>query len=168
MVILGDVDVLHLFEIEPETIPEHIHNLLAKFNPAGKRKDLTFRQKLALSKDFAYPNGKYNFSAISRKISLDRKTVRQMVSDRDFIQGKVDEMKHRVPKSLVELQTPNVSEFLARNFQEWMTNLFSFLMRNLPITSLFPEKYCPKKQNRLHRSLDLKLLKDLVALSRIS
>ena len=99
--ILGDVDELHLFEIEPETIPEHIHNLLAKFNPAGKRKrrDLTFRQKLALLKwmDFAYPNGKYNFSDISRKTSLDRKTVRQMVSGKDFI------------KSLVELQRPNVS-----------------------------------------------------------
>ena len=96
--ILGDVDELHLFEIEPETIPEHTHNLFAKFNPAGKRKrrDLTFQQKLALLKwmDFAYPNCKYNFSDISRKISLDRKTVRQMVSDRDFIQGKVDEMKH--------------------------------------------------------------------------
>ena len=56
--ILSDVDELHLFEIEPETIPEHIHNLFAKFNPAGKRKrrDLTFRQKLVLLKwmDFAY------------------------------------------------------------------------------------------------------------------
>ena len=95
---MGDVDELHLFEIEQETIPEHTHNLFAKFNPAGKRKrrDLTFQQKLAMLKwmDFAYPNGKYNFSDISRKISLDRKTVRQMVGDGDFIQGKVDEMKH--------------------------------------------------------------------------
>ena len=138
--ILSDVDELHLFEIEPETIPEHTHNLFAKFNPAGKRKrrDLTFQQKLALLKwmDFAYPNCKYNFSDISRKISLDRKPVRQMVSDRDFIQEKVDEITDGVPKSLVELQTPNVSEFLARDFQEWMKNLFSFLKRNLRITSL--------------------------------
>ena len=96
--VMGEVDELDLFDVEPEEIPGHINKLFAKFNPGGKRKrrDLTFRQKLALLKwmDYAYPRGNYNYSDIARKTLLDRKTIRQMVGDRDIIQKKVDDMKH--------------------------------------------------------------------------
>ena len=95
--VLGEVDELDLVAIEPESIPDHISKLFAKHNPAAKRKrrDLTVRQKLAILKwmDFAYPSGKFNFSEISRKTCLDRKTIREWLRDRDFIETKVKEVK---------------------------------------------------------------------------
>ena len=64
--VMGEVDELDLFDVEPEEISGHINKLFAKFNPGGKRKrrELTFRQKLALLKwmDYAYPRSNYNYS----------------------------------------------------------------------------------------------------------
>ena len=161
---LGEVDELDLFEIEPDNIPNHISNLFAKFCPGGKRKrrDLTFRQKLALLKwmDHAYPNEKYNFSQISKLTSLDRKTIRQMVHDRQFIESKVNELKHSGSTKkfggfatkkrfrVSAAQFPAVDERLNDFFDEKSSN-------NLPLS----RKILSKQAKRIAQDLGLENFK---------
>ena len=54
--------------------------------------DVTVRQKLAILTwmDYTYFSGKYNLSEISRTTSLDRKTIREWLEDRDFIENNAD------------------------------------------------------------------------------
>ena len=61
----------------------------------NKAKGFYFEKKFALLKwmNYVYARRNYNYNNILRKTTLDRKTLWQMVNDRQFIQKKVNAMK---------------------------------------------------------------------------